>query len=66
MNDRERALRRLVAVGRRRRALELEELALTGEARQAGATWQEIAARTGYRDRRGAYMRFLALKGRYS
>lgn len=66
MNERERALRRLARFGSRRRALDLEELALLGEARKAGATWQQIAERTGYLNRQGAQMRFRILWDRYT
>ncbi len=59
------SLERLTMIIKRRRALDLEELACLEAARTAGATWAEIAQRTGYRGQSGAQMRHRTLKERY-
>ena len=44
-----------------RRELDLREHQLIADARTAGATWQQIAARLGYKDRQAAQQRHQAL-----
>jgi hypothetical protein len=62
-----RALAALGEIPVRRRELDLHEHQLigggrsTGSARSAGATWQQIAARLGYKDRQAAQQRHQAL-----
>ena len=56
-----RALTALDAVLAQRRELDLREHQLITEARTAGATWQQIAARPGYKDRQAAQQRHQAL-----
>lgn len=56
-----RALAALDAIPARRRELDLSEHQLISGARSAGATWQQIAARLGYKDRQAAQQRHQAL-----
>jgi hypothetical protein len=56
-----RALAALDAVPAQRRELGLREHQLISDARRAGATWQQIAARLGYKDRQAAQQRHQAL-----
>jgi hypothetical protein len=56
-----RALAALDAVPAQRRELDLREHQLISDARRAGATWQQIAARLGYKDRQAAQQRHQAL-----
>jgi hypothetical protein len=56
-----RALTALDAIPARRRELDLHEHQLIAAARSAGATWQQIAARLGYKDRQAAQQRHQAL-----
>jgi hypothetical protein len=56
-----RALAALDEIPARRRELDLHEHQLIGGARSAGATWQQIAARLGYKDRQAAQQRHQAL-----
>ena len=56
-----RALAALDAIPAQRRELDLREHQLIGDARRAGATWQQIAARLGYKDRQAAQQRHQAL-----
>lgn len=56
-----RALAALGAIPARRRELDLCEHQLITDARTAGATWQQIAARLGYKDRQAAQQRHQAL-----
>lgn len=51
------ALAALDAIPARRRELDLYEHQLISGARSAGATWQQIAARLGYKDRQAAQQR---------
>ena len=57
------ALRALGDVIEQRRKLDRLELARIKRARSARASWEQIARVYGYRDRRGAHMRFRALLG---
>jgi hypothetical protein len=56
-----RALAALDAIPARRRELDRHEHQLITDARTAGATWQQIAARLGYKDRQAAQQRHQAL-----
>jgi hypothetical protein len=56
-----RALAALGEIPVRRRELDLHEHQLIGGGRAAGATWQQIAARLGYKDRQAAQQRHQAL-----
>jgi len=56
-----RALAALDAIPARRRELDRHEHQLITDARTAGATWQQIAARLGYKDRQAAQQRHHAL-----
>ena len=56
-----RAENALDAIPARRRELDLHEHRLISGARSAGATWQQIAARLGYKDRQAAQQRHQAL-----
>ncbi len=56
-----RALAALDAIPAHRRELDLREHQLITGARTAGATWQQIAARLGYKDRQAAQQRYQAL-----
>jgi hypothetical protein len=56
-----RALAALDEISARRRELDLHEHQLISVARSAGATWQQIAARLGYKDRQAAQQRHQAL-----
>jgi len=56
-----RALSALDAIPAQRRELDLREQQLITGAREAGATWQQIAARLGYKDRQAAQQRHQAL-----
>ena len=56
-----RALTSLDAIPAERRELDLREDQLITAARTAGATWQQIAARLGYKDRQAAQQRHHAL-----
>ena len=56
-----RALSALDEIPARRCELDLHEHQLIGGARFAGATWQQIAARLGYKDRHAAQQRYQAL-----
>lgn len=56
-----RALAALDAIPAQRRELDLREHQLIGSARRAGATWQQIAARLGYKDRQAAQQRHQSL-----
>ena len=56
-----RALAALDAIPAWRRDLDLREHQLISDARTAGATWQQIAARLGYKDRQAAQQRHQAL-----
>ena len=56
-----RALAALDAIPARRRELGRHEHQLITDARAAGATWQQIAARLGYKDRQAAQQRHQAL-----
>ena len=49
-----RALAALDAIPAERRELDLREYQLIASARTAGATWQQIAGRLGYKDRQAA------------
>jgi hypothetical protein len=55
------ALAALDAIPAQRRELDLREHQLITAARTAGATWQQIAARLGYKDRQAAQQRHQAL-----
>jgi len=55
------ALAALDAIPAQRRELDLREHHLITDARTAGATWQQIAARLGYKDRQAAQQRHRAL-----
>jgi hypothetical protein len=56
-----RALAALDAIPVQRRELDLHEHQVISGARSAGATWQQIAARLGYKDRQAAQQRHQAL-----
>jgi hypothetical protein len=56
-----RTLAALDAIPAGRRELDLREHQLITAARTAGATWQQIAARLGYKDRQAAQQRHQAL-----
>jgi hypothetical protein len=56
-----RALAALGAIPAERRELDQREHQLIVSARAAGATWQQIAARLGYKDRQAAQQRHQAL-----
>jgi len=56
-----RALAALDAIPAQRRELDLREHQLIAAARSAGATWQQIAVRLGYKDRQAAQQRHQAL-----
>lgn len=56
-----RTLAALDAIPAERRELDLREHQLIADARTAGATWQQIAARLGYKDRQAAQQRHQAL-----
>ena len=56
-----RTLAALDAIPAERRELDLREHQLIAAARTAGATWQQIAARLGYKDRQAAQQRHQAL-----
>jgi hypothetical protein len=56
-----RALAALDAIPAERRQLDLREHQLITGARAVGATWQQIAARLGYKDRQAAQQRHQAL-----
>ena len=56
-----RALAALDAIPAQRRELDLHEHQLTGGARSAGATWQQIASRLGCKNRQAAQQRHQAL-----
>jgi len=56
-----RVLAALGAIPAQRRELDLREHQLITGARTAGATWQQIAARLGYKDRQAAQQRHQAL-----
>jgi len=56
-----RALAALDAIPAHRRELDLREHQLITSARTAGATWQQIAGRLGYKDRQAAQQRYQAL-----
>jgi len=56
-----RALATLDAIPAQRRELDRHEHQLITAARSAGATWQQIAARLGYKDRQAAQQRYQAL-----
>jgi hypothetical protein len=56
-----RALGALDAIRGQRRELDIREHQLITDARTAGATWQQIAARLGYKDRQAAQQRHQAL-----
>ena len=56
-----RALAALDAIPAQRRELDLREHQLITDARTAAATWQQIAARLGYKDRQAAQQRHQAL-----
>ena len=56
-----RALAALDAIPAQRRELDMREHELITAARTAGATWQQIAARLGYKDRQSAQQRHQAL-----
>jgi hypothetical protein len=56
-----RALAALDAIPAQRRELDLREHQLISDARATGATWQQIAARLGYKDRQAAQQRHQAL-----
>ena len=56
-----RALAALDAIPARRRELDRHEHQHITDARTAGATWQQIAARLGYKDRQAAQQRHQAL-----
>lgn len=51
----------LDAIPAQRRELDRHEHQLITDARTAGATWQQIAARLGYKDRQSAQQRHQAL-----
>ena len=55
------ALAALDPIPAQRRELDLREHQLITAARAAGATWQQIADRLGYKDRQGAQQRHQAL-----
>lgn len=55
------ALAELDAIPAQRRELDHHEYRLISSARFAGATWQQIAARLGYKDRQAAQQRYQAL-----
>jgi hypothetical protein len=56
-----RALAALDAIPAQRRELDRHENQLITDARAAGATWQQIATRLGYKDRQAAQQRHQAL-----
>ncbi|MGH3287059.1 MAG: hypothetical protein ACRDPD_20640 [Streptosporangiaceae bacterium] len=56
-----RALAALDTVPAQRRDLDLREHQLITDARTAGATWQQIAARLGHKDRQAAQQRHQTL-----
>ena len=56
-----RALSELSAIAAQRRALDQREHELITAARNAGATWQQIAAQLGYKDRQAAQQRHRTL-----
>jgi hypothetical protein len=56
-----RALAALDAIPAQRRELDLREHQLISDARRTGATWQQIAAHLGYKDRQAAQQRHQAL-----
>jgi hypothetical protein len=56
-----RALAALDAIPAQRRELDLREHQLIADARTTGATWQQFAARLGYKDRQAARQRYQAL-----
>lgn len=56
-----RALATLGAIPAQRRELDRHEHQLITDARAAGATWHQIAARLGYKDRQAAQQRHQAL-----
>jgi hypothetical protein len=56
-----RALAALDAIPAQRRELDVREHQLIAGARTTGATWQQIAARLGYKDRQAAQQRHQAL-----
>lgn len=56
-----RALAALGSIPGQRRELDLREHQLITEARNAGASWQQIAAHLGYKDRQAAQQRHKAL-----
>ena len=56
-----RALTALDAIPVQRRELDRHEHQLITDARTAGATWQQIAARLGYQDRQAAQQRHQSL-----
>jgi len=56
-----RALAALDAIPAQRRELDRHEHQLITDTRAAGATWQQIAARLGYKDRQAAQQRHQAL-----
>jgi len=56
-----RALAGIQTVSAQRRELDQREHQLICAARQAGATWQQIASRLGYKDRQAAQQRHHAL-----
>jgi hypothetical protein len=56
-----RALSALDAIPAQRRELDRHEHQLITDARAAGTTWQQIAARLGYKDRQAAQQRHQAL-----
>ena len=56
-----RALAALDAIPAQRRELDLREHQFISDARRTGATWQQIAARLGYKDRQAAQQRHQAL-----
>jgi hypothetical protein len=56
-----RALAALGEIPVRRRELDLHEHQLIGGGRSAAPTWQQIAARLGYKDRQAAQQRHQAL-----
>jgi hypothetical protein len=55
------ALAGLTAIGALRRSLDQHEHDLILQARSSGATWQQIAASLGFKDRQAAQQRHLAL-----
>jgi hypothetical protein len=56
-----RALAALDAIPAERRDLDHREHRLISDARAAGTTWQQVAARLGYKDRQAAQQRHQAL-----